>query len=148
MTAKIFMKVIHLAYLIFITSEIMEVILLSCPFCKKIKKIIENEKAFAIYDKYPVSKGHLLIITKRHVKSYFTTTHEEKKALDDLICKAKKLLDKKYNPDGFNIGINEGESAGQTVDHLHIHLIPRYKGDIKNPTGGVRGVIPEKRIYP
>jgi diadenosine tetraphosphate (Ap4A) HIT family hydrolase len=120
---------------------------MNCPFCKIQNPILENEKAYAIYDKNPVNQGHLLIITKRHLNSYFNTTYQEQKALDNLLRKGRNLLLEKFNPDGFNIGINEGEYAGQTIKHLHIHLIPRYKGDIEDPTGGVRGVIPEKRVY-
>ena len=121
---------------------------LQCPFCETKERVLENDRAFALYDKYPVNQGHLLIITKRHVASYFDITHAEKKALDDLIIKGKEMLEEKYNPVGYNIGLNEGKSAGQTIEHLHVHLIPRYEGDIEDPTGGVRGVIPDKRIYP
>lgn len=122
---------------------------MECVFCNisKLNIILENDLTFAIYDKYPVNKGHILIITKRHVDNYFDTTYQEKIAIQDMIEKCKKLLDEKYKPDGYNIGINCGESAGQTIMHLHVHLIPRYIGDIDNPRGGVRGVIPNKRIY-
>lgn len=118
-----------------------------CIFCNREELILENELAWARYDKYPVSPGHLLIISRRHVQSIFDTTPEERQALSELMEEAKALLDKKYRPDGYNIGVNCGEAAGQTVMHLHIHLIPRYQGDIDNPRGGVRGVIPDKRIY-
>lgn len=120
---------------------------MNCVFCEIEEYILENELCYAIYDKYPVSKGHMIIITKRHIKDYFGTTHEEKIAILDLIDECKAMLDDKYSPDGYNIGINCGEHAGQTVMHLHAHIIPRYKGDIDNPIGGVRGVIPDKRIY-
>jgi diadenosine tetraphosphate (Ap4A) HIT family hydrolase len=121
---------------------------MSCPFCSENLKIVnENELAFAIYDQYPVNKGHLLIITKRHVSSYFETSSEEKRALEALLDECKEMLDESFSPDGYNIGINCGESAGQTIFHLHVHLIPRYRGDMDNPRGGVRGVIPEKRVY-
>lgn len=122
---------------------------MSCAFCNisPDEIIIENEYSFAKYDKYPVNLGHVLIIPKRHFANYFDSTHEEKLAILDLVDKCKTLLDKKYYPDGYNIGINCGQEAGQTIFHLHIHLIPRYVGDIKDPTGGVRGVIPHKRIY-
>lgn len=118
-----------------------------CIFCNPEKVILENSLALAIYDGYPVSTGHMLIISKRHVSNFFDTTSEERQALNALLNEAKRWLDEKHHPDGYNIGINCGESAGQTIMHLHIHLIPRYKGDIDNPRGGVRGVIPEKRIY-
>ncbi|QGT99781.1 HIT family hydrolase [Candidatus Syntrophocurvum alkaliphilum] len=119
----------------------------SCVFCDTEEKFLENDLAFAIYDKYPVNPGHMLIIPKRHVADYFDTTIEERQAIDKLIMESRKLLDEKYKPDAYNIGINCGEDAGQTIFHVHVHLIPRYKGDLDNPTGGVRGVIPEKRIY-
>lgn len=120
---------------------------MSCPFCLINEYVLENDLAFAIFDKFPVSKGHLLIIPKRHVADFFDLTTEEKKAIDDLLGKGKSLLDSDYLPDGYNVGINCGEAAGQTIFHVHVHLIPRYAGDLDNPRGGVRGVIPEKRIY-
>ncbi len=120
---------------------------MNCIFCEIKEYILENELCYAIYDKYPVSEGHMLIITKRHIEDYFETTYDEKSSILDLIDKCKVMLDNKYSPDGYNIGINCGKYAGQTVMHLHTHIIPRYKGDIDNPTGGVRGVIPNKRIY-
>lgn len=122
-----------------------------CIFCdisKDNKRIInEDDLVFAIYDAYPVNKGHVLIITKRHVNSYFELTKDENLSIQKMILNLKIMLDKKYMPDGYNIGINSGEYAGQTIMHCHVHLIPRYKGDIDNPRGGVRGVIPNKRIY-
>ncbi|HHV16368.1 MAG TPA: HIT family protein [Gelria sp.] len=119
----------------------------NCIFCNQEELILENELAWARYDKYPVSPGHLLIITKRHVADFFDTTTDERRALNNLLEEAKKMLDRTNSPDGYNIGVNCGEAAGQTIMHLHIHLIPRYQGDIDNPRGGVRGVIPDKRIY-
>ena len=118
-----------------------------CIFCNQEELILENELTWARYDRYPVSPGHLLIITKRHVADFFDTTLEERQALNNLSEEAKKMLDREYSPDGYNIGVNCGAAAGQTIMHLHIHLIPRYQGDIDNPRGGVRGVIPDKRIY-
>ncbi len=122
---------------------------MSCIFCEleKSKIILENDKSISIFDVYPVSKGHMLIIPKNHIETYFGASEEVKSSLWELVENCKKYLDRKFKPDGYNIGINCGEAAGQTVMHLHIHLIPRYKGDIENPRGGVRGVIPEKRIY-
>ena len=118
-----------------------------CIFCQMKGYILENELAYAIYDKYPVGKGHMLFIPKRHVKDFFDITKEEREAIFELIDEGKKLLDEKYSPDSYNVGINCGEHAGQTIMHVHVHLIPRYIGDIKDPTGGVRGVIPEKMKY-
>ena len=120
---------------------------LACRFCNPKEIIISNDLAYAIYDRYPVSEGHILIIPYRHVEDFWTSTPEERRALNDLIEKCKELLDTKFRPNGYNIGINCGEAAGQTIFHLHIHLIPRYSGDIDNPRGGVRGVIPSRRIY-
>ena len=122
---------------------------LDCIFCniEKDRIVIENETAYAIYDRFPVNKGHMLIIPKKHIKDYFDADQQTKDRLWKLVDECKKIVDKEFNPDGYNIGINCGEAAGQTVMHLHIHLIPRYKGDIENPRGGVRVVIPEKRIY-
>ena len=122
-----------------------------CLFCKwqneKEKIILVNEYAFARFDEFPVSKGHVLFMTKRHVKDFFETTLEEKKAIFELIEKAREIIDKKYNPDGYNIGMNCGIAAGQSVMHIHVHLIPRYNGDVENPRGGIRGVIPKKQNY-
>lgn len=121
-----------------------------CPFCFPAPGEItrENELAYIRYDKYPVSPGHLLIIPKRHVSSLFEITMPEQQALWDLLYAAKQELDESRAPDGYNIGINDGPAAGQTIPHLHIHLIPRYTGDMTDPRGGVRGVIPEKQRYP
>lgn len=120
---------------------------MQCPFCSDKDIIMENSHAIAIYDKYPVNPGHMLIIPKRHFNDYFDATDDEKKAIWALVDKCKRFLDDKYHPDGYNVGINAGAAAGQTVMHLHVHLIPRYEGDMDNPAGGVRGVIPEKRMY-
>lgn len=86
-------------------------------------------------------------MTKRHVKDFFETTSEEKSAIFELIDKVKSIIDEKYSPTGYNIGMNCGKSAGQTIMHIHVHLIPRYDGDVENPRGGVRGVIPNKKYY-
>lgn len=118
-----------------------------CPFCAPQSPIIQNRLAFAIFDRFPVTPGHMLIITKRHVADFFAASMKERQAINDLLEKAKIWLEQEYRPDGYNVGVNCGETAGQSVMHVHIHLIPRYKGDIENPRGGVRGVIPEKRIY-
>ena len=122
---------------------------MSCIFCNidKERIILENEYAYVIYDVFPVSKGHMLIIPKKHIKNYFEADEQIKTQLWKLVDECKEMADKKFAPQGYNIGINCGVAAGQTVMHLHIHLIPRYSGDIENPRGGVRGVIPDKRIY-
>ncbi|MCR4427519.1 MAG: HIT family protein [Firmicutes bacterium] len=118
-----------------------------CVFCSLDKVELQNDSAFAVFDRYPVSPGHMLVIPKRHVQSFFETTPQEKAALLQLLEDCRRLLIEKHNPDGFNIGVNDGKAAGQTVMHLHVHLIPRYAGDMSDPRGGVRGVIPEKRVY-
>jgi diadenosine tetraphosphate (Ap4A) HIT family hydrolase len=127
--------------------RIKEVLMNNCIFCNIPNSILENDLAHAIFDKYPVNPGHLLIIPKRHIASLFEATPAERAALFGLLQQGRELLQHQYRPDGFNIGINDGTAAGQTVMHLHIHLIPRFDGDIANPRGGVRGVIPERRIY-
>ena len=119
-----------------------------CIFCNMFEdRIYESELLYAMYDKYPVSKGHVLIIPKEHIKTFFDADVLLRKDINTALFKIKDMLDEKYNPDGYNIGINNGEVAGQTIFHLHIHLIPRYKGDVDDPTGGVRGVIPSKQKY-
>lgn len=123
---------------------------MECPFCRRYENkdyILENDLAFAFFDSFPVSDGHVLIVPKRHIPDYWSTTAEEKVAILDLLDKAKHLVESKYVPDGYNVGINIGEMAGQTVMHLHVHLIPRYAGDVGDPKGGVRGVIPSKKTY-
>lgn len=121
-----------------------------CPFCSPDSErelIVESATAYAIFDKFPVSEGHALIIPKRHCANYFELSFKEQAACVFMLNKVKEIISADNNPDGFNIGINIGEFAGQTVDHVHIHLIPRYKGDVENPRGGVRGVIPAKKEY-
>jgi len=109
--------------------------------------IFRNEHFFIIEDGFPVSPGHLLIISNVVRPDYFSLTDEEKYGLTDTIEIAKSLILKNHSPDGFNIGMNCGEAAGQTVFHFHCHLIPRYAGDMENPRGGVRHCIPEKGNY-
>lgn len=111
------------------------------------KYILENELALGRFDDFPVNPGHMEFVTKRHVETFFETTNEERECIFKLIDKAKEMLDLEFKPDGYNIGINCGISAGQSVMHVHVHLIPRYNGDVKDPRGGVRGIIPEKQDY-
>ena len=121
-----------------------------CPFCKIYKKDVlkENRHAFSIRDKFPVTRGHTLVITKRHEESFFNLKKQEIDSCLSLIKFHKQELQRKdLNISGFNVGINIGITAGQTVEHCHIHLIPRRIGDQKNPKGGVRGVIPSKQKY-
>ena len=121
----------------------------NCIFCdiEHERVLAENELCFAIRDRFPVSDGHTLIIPKRHVSNYFDLTDDEVMAMQAMMKAQKEQLDTELSPDGYNIGINVSEAAGQTVFHVHMHLIPRYKGDVENPRGGVRGVIPSKQKY-
>ncbi len=121
-----------------------------CIFCKiRTKELqFENQLAYSSTDSYPVSELHSLIVPKRHVETYFELTNEEIKACNDLILKTKvKILEQDSSVKGFNIGTNAGKVAGQSVMHCHIHLIPRRIGDVENPQGGVRSVIPKKQHY-
>lgn len=122
-----------------------------CVFCQNFmpnkEPLLQNKLAIAYFDEFPVSKGHILIISKRHATTFFDLTKEEQISLITLLNECKEYIDKKYNPDGYNIGLNCGEFAGQSVMHVHMHLIPRYKGDVSNPRGGVRGIIPNKKNY-
>jgi diadenosine tetraphosphate (Ap4A) HIT family hydrolase/HKD family nuclease len=108
-----------------------------------------NDLAFAIFDSFPVSPGHVLVITRRVVPTYFDCTAAEQAAVMELVGEVKKLLDRRLQPkpDGYNVGFNAGAAAGQTVPHVHVHVIPRYSGDMPDPRGGVRHVIPEKGNY-
>ena len=121
-----------------------------CIFCNEKKNNIvdENDHAYASYDPYPVSKKHCLIVPKRHVKDYFDLSEKEILACNQLIKSMKiKIEEKDKSVKGFNIGTNSGKAAGQSIMHCHIHLIPRREGDVKNPQGGVRSVIPLKQYY-
>ena len=131
-----------------------------CPFCNpdNSRIVLANSHAAAFYDGFPISPGHALIIPKRHIASLFDATLKEQAALFDLLAAMRQyllnplpfLIDKEGRlivPDGFNIGINDGAAAGQTVMHLHIHLIPRYTGDQPDPRGGVRWIFPDNAAY-
>jgi diadenosine tetraphosphate (Ap4A) HIT family hydrolase len=122
----------------------------NCLFCHKENEriIAENDLAYAVRDGFPVTELHTLIIPKRHVEDYFSLTQEELLACDELMRLLKdEIMDADSSVDGFNIGMNSGESAGQTIFHCHIHLIPRRTGDVENPRGGVRHLIPGKGNY-
>lgn len=122
----------------------------NCPFCflPESRILSGNEHGIVIRDGFPISPGHTLIITRRHVGSLFDlASRQEREALMDLLDSARHELQVKYGPDSFNIGINDGPAAGQTIAHLHIHLIPRYRGDQPDPRGGVRWIFPDKADY-
>jgi diadenosine tetraphosphate (Ap4A) HIT family hydrolase len=125
----------------------------SCLFCDvqltdRGRIVDENNLAYVIRDGFPVTEGHSLFIPKRHAKDYFELTQSETNAINALMTKQKELLQSNdASIDGFNIGMNCGETAGQTVFHCHVHLIPRRKGDVENPRGGVRHIIAGKGFY-
>ena len=121
----------------------------SCPFCALPAEriLILADEALVIRDAFPVSPGHTLVIPRRHIGSFFELTDAERACMVELLAQAKAELDLSFQPDGFNIGINDGAAAGQTVPHLHLHLIPRYRGDAPDPRGGVRWVLPAKAKY-
>jgi len=120
-----------------------------CPFCDAppARILLRNARAIALRDAFPISPGHTLIVPGRHVGSFFEATAEERAALLELLDEAKRGLDAEYAPASYNIGINDGPAAGQTIPHLHVHLIPRYDGDCKDPRGGVRWIVPGKADY-
>jgi diadenosine tetraphosphate (Ap4A) HIT family hydrolase len=120
-----------------------------CPFCpvKQHEIIAEHPLAVAITDSFPLTRGHALVVPRRHVPSFFELTQDERLAILELLDKAKAAVDAQHAPDGYNVGINDGVAAGQTVMHVHLHLIPRYKGDADDPRGGVRWIFPRKADY-
>ena len=120
-----------------------------CPFCHRDpdRVLAEDDLTVVYKDGFPVSPGHTVILPKRHVATLFEASEAEQLALLKALNRAKAILDETHHPDGYNIGINHGQAGGQTVPHLHIHLIPRYQGDREDPRGGVRWVLPEKARY-
>ncbi len=120
-----------------------------CPFCKPdaTRVFFESELVLGLWDGFPVSPGHALLVTRRHVANWFDTTLEEQQALTAAIADAKRAIEKTHRPDGYNVGFNAGEAAGQTVSHLHLHVIPRYAGDVSDPRGGIRHAIPHMANY-
>jgi diadenosine tetraphosphate (Ap4A) HIT family hydrolase len=120
-----------------------------CPFCSlpPDRIVLSSANAIALRDAYPISPGHTLIVPRRHIGSFFEATAQERVELLAVLDAAKLGLDEEFAPPAFNIGINDGPAAGQTVPHLHIHLIPRYIGDRIDPRGGVRWIIPDKADY-
>ncbi len=121
----------------------------ACRFCGREddRAVLFNDWCQAWYDRHPVSEGHMLVVPRRHFADYFDCTAEEREALWTMVAAAREHLQQAHAPDGYNVGVNVGRAAGQSVMHLHIHLIPRYAGDVDNPQGGVRAVIPDKRHY-
>ena len=119
-----------------------------CVFCTlpETDILVQNEKALAFLDKYPVNEGHVLIVPKRHMASLFDLTEEEVLSIWKLVGDVKDVLNNQFHPDGYNVGVNVGAAAGQTVFHLHLHVIPRYNGDVPDPRGGIRKI--KKSIVP
>ena len=109
--------------------------------------VCANELAFAFRDRFPVSPGHTLIVTRRVTPDWFSATEDEQRAVLSLVAEVKRQLDEQLAPDGYNVGFNAGSAAGQTVMHLHVHVIPRFRGDMDDPRGGVRHVVPSKGNY-
>jgi diadenosine tetraphosphate (Ap4A) HIT family hydrolase len=120
-----------------------------CPFCdvNANRVLMQNDLVLAFFDNYAVSNGHTLVISKRHVVSLFELDKPEFVAIWSMVAQVRLKLMELHSPQGFNIGLNDGKAAGQTVNHAHIHVIPRYQGDVSDPRGGIRWVIPAKATY-
>lgn len=120
-----------------------------CPFCRleKSRTRLESEFAVAFLDGFPVTQGHTLVIPKRHVASLFELTEKEQSEVWKLVADVRPMLVTEFQPNGFNIGLNDGTAAGQTVMHAHVHVIPRRHGDVADPRGGVRWIIPDRAAY-
>lgn len=122
----------------------------SCPFCERVRDgdlLAENQLAVAFADAFPVSLGHSLVVPRRHEADLFNLPQDDLVAVGDLLLRVREILAQGHSPEGFNVGVNSGEVAGQTVPHAHVHLIPRYRGDLEDPRGGVRWVLPERAAY-
>jgi len=121
----------------------------TCPFCSPSSErvLLQNQNCLALYDGYPVTRGHTLIVPRRHVSSVFELSAEEVAEIWKMIALARQILLQKAGAEAFNIGVNDGRAAGQTIDHAHVHLIPRYSGDVPDARGGIRWVIPAKADY-
>jgi diadenosine tetraphosphate (Ap4A) HIT family hydrolase len=122
----------------------------SCPFCTRIAEnqiIVGNDLAAALSDSYPVSPGHTLIVPRRHIEGFLELTQDEQAAIWALVDPVRQEIERSRVPGGYNIGVNIGEAAGQTIAHTHLHVIPRYTGDVEDPRGGIRWVIPDKVVY-
>jgi diadenosine tetraphosphate (Ap4A) HIT family hydrolase len=115
-----------------------------CELCAPESVLAENALAYVRTDNHSLSRGHVLVIPKRHVAGFFDMTHDEQLAVVELLREAQRLVHAKHSPDGYNIGVNIGQAAGQSRMHVHVHLIPRYAGDVADPSGGVRCVLADK----
>ena len=114
---------------------------MDCELCKEDMLLFGDDNAYARYDSNSLSKGHVLVVPRRHVADFFDMTWEEKISILTLLDKAKAQISREHSPDGYNIGVNIGKAAGQSRMHVHVHLIPRYAGDVANPSGGIRCVL-------
>ena len=124
--------------------------LATCIFCERVRSdpvLVRNELAVAFGDAYPVNPGHILVVPRRHVLDYFALTETEQAAVWQLVNQVRHVIDVEFRPDGYNIGVNVGAAAGQTVGHVHVHVIPRFKDDVADPRGGVRWVVPSRACY-
>ncbi len=115
-----------------------------CELCIPSEVVSEDDNAYVRYDSNSLTRGHVIIVPKRHVASYFEMTGAEKVSVISLLDASKEIIDRHFSPDGYNIGVNIGKAAGQSRMHVHIHLIPRYRGDVANPSGGIRCVLARK----
>jgi diadenosine tetraphosphate (Ap4A) HIT family hydrolase len=124
-------------------------VVVDCPFChpEPGRAWVEHPYAIVIRDAFPVSEGHMLVVPRQHVASLFELPQEVQQAIWGLVAEVREQLTAEYSPDGFNVGVNDGQAAGQTVDHAHVHVIPRYAGDVPDPRGGIRWIIPAKAAY-
>ena len=118
-----------------------------CPFCSLSHFVTSTSVGLVVRDAFPLTEGHTLIVPRQHVASLFELTVDEQAELWQLVAQVRSSLVEQFHPDAFNIGINDGEAAGQTIPHAHIHVVPRYRGDVADPRGGVRWVIPQKAAY-
>jgi diadenosine tetraphosphate (Ap4A) HIT family hydrolase len=120
-----------------------------CPFCNVAQDriLVENETALALHDSFPVTEGHTLVVPRRHITSIYELEGNEYVEIWKLVARVRSLLFERIHPDGFTVGVNDGHAAGQTVPHAHIHIIPRQYGDVADPRGGIRWIIPDKAAY-
>ncbi len=121
-----------------------------CIFCERVAADIgsaESDLAVAFPDAYPVTPGHTLIVSRRHEPDYFALEPDEQRALWSLVTEVRSRLEREHQPAGYNLGMNVGEAGGQTVPHAHLHVIPRYEGDVEDPRGGIRHVIPDRAVW-
>jgi len=116
----------------------------TCELCTRADVVLENSLAYVRYDNHSLSRGHVLVVPKRHVASFFDMSKKEQVAVFELLAEAQRQLQTMFSPDGYNIGVNVGAAAGQSRMHVHVHLIPRYVGDVSNPSGGIRCVLAPK----